>query len=130
MHTPAQFVAAVDASGADPWLKVLVILGSVFSAFFLLGIVIGVLFRNRQTMYLPVGMAASLLGYALLEWAVGGPDEWSWRHPIASLLYQGGPIVFTCIMPMFFGIGFGRRHAISTRASNKSLEPTADRRLN
>lgn len=128
MHKPGESVVSIEAGSASEWLHVIVVFGSVFLAFIVIGALIGFLLRRQPRMQVHVGIFVSLLSYALLEWRFADPTEWSWQHPIASAAYQIGPVALVFVAPTLLGSAIVRRFQSSrAQASNQSLQPTAGR---
>ena len=62
---------------------------------------IGLVCRGRVRLQLLICVAVSIAYFAILEWKIGSPDEWSWTYPIASAAYLFGPFLLLFFAPMF-----------------------------
>ena len=109
MHKPGESVTGIDAGSAQEWLRLLIVFGSVAFAFVVLGALIGVILRRRPRLHVPIGVAVSILLYALLEWRFADPTEWSWHAPVTSAAYQIGPVVLFFVAPTLLGAAIVRR---------------------
>ena len=109
MHKPGDSVTGIDAGTAQQWLHLLVVFGSIACAFVVVGALIGVIFRRRPRLHVPMGIVVSILLYALLEWRFADPNEWSWHAPITSAAYQIGPVVLFFVAPTLLGAAIVRR---------------------
>lgn len=66
----------------------------------LIGILIGLIFRRRTVLQICAALVISIVYFAILEWKIGDPDEWSWKHPIASAMYLVVPFFLLFLAPM------------------------------
>jgi hypothetical protein len=123
MHKPGESVVSIEAGSTSDWLHVIIVFGSIFLAFVVIGALIGFVLRRQPGMHIPVGIFVSLASYALLEWRFADPTEWSGQHPIASAAYQIGPVALVFVAPTLLGSAIVRRFQSSrAHASNQALQ--------
>jgi hypothetical protein len=67
----------------------------------LVGALIGLTCRGRVSFQLVICVVVSIAYFAILEWKIGSPDEWSWAYPIVSAAYLFGPFLILFFAPMF-----------------------------
>lgn len=72
---------------------------SFICAFTAMGALIGFAFPSRPRLQIVASIVASVALFALLEWRFGGPTEWSWQYPMASLYYLFLPFVVCFATP-------------------------------
>jgi cytochrome b561 len=109
MHKPGESVTGIEAGTAQQWLHLLVVFGSIACAFVVVGAFIGIILQRRPRLHVPIGVAVSILLYALLAWRFADPTEWSWHAPVTSAAYQIGPVILFFVAPTLLGAAIVRR---------------------
>jgi len=92
----------MDADRASDWLHLLAFGCGLAAASAILGAVVGFIFRGRIVAQLIASVIVSIAFFAVLEWRLGGSDEWSWRYPSTSLAYLFVPAVLLIGAPTLF----------------------------
>ena len=109
MRQLGETTSGFDFGRLSDWLRVLAVFGSIACGLVIIGVLIGILFRRRPRLHVPVSIVVGVLLYALLEWRFAAPSEWSWHNPITSAAYQVGPIILCFIAPTWLGTAIVRR---------------------
>jgi hypothetical protein len=118
MHKAGETVTSWDFGSASEWLHLLTGMAPYMGFSLLLGAVIAVAVRHQRSR-VAATIIASVALYAFFAWWYYDPNEWSWRQPIVSALYQVAPVVWFFVAPAFLGGGIVRW--IRSRVHAKSI---------
>ncbi len=102
MHKPGESVTSWDFGSASEWLHLLVAMSPFIAMSVFLGVIVAIAFRRRRRFEVPITIAASVALYAFVAWLYY-PNEWSWRQPIVSAMYQIAPVVWFFVGPALLG---------------------------
>jgi hypothetical protein len=86
-----------------------ILFASVFCASAVLGAVLGFLCRGRFILTVVLSLIASIVFFAMLEWKLGSPGEWSSEYPIVSSAYLAAPFGVLVLGPTLMAAVFVTR---------------------